>query len=42
MKPIEVLIAYPMVWETRPMAEVERDAALMQAMDERIDRKSVV
>ena len=37
MKPIEVMIAYPMSWETRPMDEVERDAALLRAMDERIN-----
>lgn len=36
MEPIEVMIAYPMSWETRPMAEVERDAALLRAMDDRI------
>jgi phosphoglycerate dehydrogenase-like enzyme len=36
VEPIEVLIAYPMSWETRPPAEVERDAALMRAMDDRI------
>jgi phosphoglycerate dehydrogenase-like enzyme len=34
---IEVLIAYPMAWETRPMAEVERDAALFRALDSRIN-----
>jgi phosphoglycerate dehydrogenase-like enzyme len=34
--PIDVLIAYPMSWETRPSAEVERDAALLRAMDDRI------
>src|SRR5580700_11308453 len=37
VQPIEVLIAYPMSWETRPMAEVERDAALLRAMDPRIN-----
>jgi phosphoglycerate dehydrogenase-like enzyme len=36
MQPIEVMIAYPMGWETRPMAEVERDAALLRALDSRI------
>jgi len=34
---IEVMIAYPMSWETRPMAEVERDAALFRALDSRIN-----
>jgi phosphoglycerate dehydrogenase-like enzyme len=34
---IEVMIAYPMIWETRPMAEVERDAALFRALDSRIN-----
>ncbi len=37
MAPIEVMIAYPMSWETRPMAEVERDAALFRALDSRIN-----
>jgi phosphoglycerate dehydrogenase-like enzyme len=37
VQPIEVLVAYPMSWETRPMAEVERDAALLRAMDPRIN-----
>jgi len=37
MAPIEVMIAYPMSWETRPMAEVERDAALFRALDDRIN-----
>lgn len=37
MKPIEVMVAYPMSWETRPLAEVERDAALLRAMDPRIN-----
>ncbi len=36
MDPIEVLVAYPMAWETRPSGEVERDAALLRAMDDRI------
>src|SRR3569833_3063473 len=36
MAPIEVMIAYPMSWETRPMAEVERDAAMFRAIDGRI------
>jgi phosphoglycerate dehydrogenase-like enzyme len=36
VEPIEVVIAYPMAWETRPMAEVERDAALLRALDDRI------
>ena len=34
--PIEVLVAYPMGWETRPAVEVERDIALLRAMDDRI------
>ena len=37
MDTIEVMIAYPMSWETRPMAEVERDAALFRALDSRIN-----
>jgi phosphoglycerate dehydrogenase-like enzyme len=37
VQPIEVMIAYPMSWETRPIAEVERDAALLRAMDPRIN-----
>jgi phosphoglycerate dehydrogenase-like enzyme len=37
MASIEVMIAYPMGWETRPMAEVERDAALFRALDSRIN-----
>jgi phosphoglycerate dehydrogenase-like enzyme len=36
LEPIEVVVAYPMAWETRPMAEVERDAALFRALDDRI------
>jgi phosphoglycerate dehydrogenase-like enzyme len=35
-QPIEVLVAYPMGWETRPLVEVERDVALLRAMDPRI------
>jgi phosphoglycerate dehydrogenase-like enzyme len=35
-EPIEVLVAYPMGWETRPAVEVERDVALLRAMDPRI------
>jgi len=34
---IEVMIAYPMSWETRPVAEVERDAGLFRALDTRIN-----
>ena len=37
MESIEVLVAYPMGWETRPAVEVERDAGLLRAMDPRIN-----
>ena len=36
MEPIEVLVAYPLSWENRPLAEVEQEAAQMRALDERI------
>ncbi|MDB5397288.1 MAG: putative oxidoreductase [Rhodospirillales bacterium] len=35
-EPIEVLVAYPMSWETRPVVEVERDVALLRTMNDRI------